>query len=155
MKPVFLSKDKLYLRYAHSSVRLDFVILLTVDILYAKDVIQLGHRGILVCLVHIKPFFLPVDTQHTQCPCRFFLLETEALWSQNHDTEILLCNAASRVDYAMTWHRAGYDRCGIQTLATQMCFPPTAIFRSSQPSYWSLSCDYGLHCSHEFMCEQQ
>ena len=28
-----------------------------------------------VCVLHIKPFFLPVDIQHTQCPCRFFLLE--------------------------------------------------------------------------------
>ena len=25
-----------------------------------------------VCVLHIKPFFLPVDTQHSQCPCRFF-----------------------------------------------------------------------------------
>ena len=25
--------------------------------------------------VHIKPFFLPVDIQHTQCPCRFFIRE--------------------------------------------------------------------------------
>ena len=28
-----------------------------------------------VCVLHIKPFFLPVDIQHTQCSCRFFLLE--------------------------------------------------------------------------------
>ena len=25
-----------------------------------------------VCVLHIKPFFLPVDIQHNQCPCRFF-----------------------------------------------------------------------------------
>ena len=28
-----------------------------------------------VCVPHVKPFLLPVDIQHTQCPCRFFLLE--------------------------------------------------------------------------------
>ena len=28
-----------------------------------------------VWVLHIKPFFQPVDIQHTQCPCRFFLLE--------------------------------------------------------------------------------
>ena len=51
---------------------------------------------ICVCVLHIKPFFLPVDVQHTQCAWRFFLLEryqVQALWSQNHDTEILHCNA--------------------------------------------------------------
>ena len=25
-----------------------------------------------VCVLHIKPFFLPVGIQHNQCPCRFF-----------------------------------------------------------------------------------
>ena len=25
-----------------------------------------------VCVLHIKPFFLPVDIRHNQCPCRFF-----------------------------------------------------------------------------------
>ena len=25
-----------------------------------------------VCVLHIKPFFLPIDIQHNQCPCRFF-----------------------------------------------------------------------------------
>ena len=27
-----------------------------------------------VCLC-LKPFLLPIDIQHTQCPCRFLLLE--------------------------------------------------------------------------------
>ena len=27
--------------------------------------------GVRVCVLHIKPFFLPVDIQHNQCPCRF------------------------------------------------------------------------------------
>ena len=31
--------------------------------------------------VHIKPFFLPVDIHHTQCPCRSFLLELHTLAS--------------------------------------------------------------------------
>ena len=41
-----------------------------------------------VFVLHIKPFLLPVDMQHTQCPCRFFLLwiEIQALWSQNHNS---------------------------------------------------------------------
>ena len=26
----------------------------------------------IVCVLHVKPFFLPVDIQYTQCPCRFF-----------------------------------------------------------------------------------
>ena len=28
-----------------------------------------------VCVLPTKPFFLPVDIRHTQCPCRFVLLE--------------------------------------------------------------------------------
>ena len=28
-----------------------------------------------MCVLHIKPSFLPVDIQHTQCPCRFFILK--------------------------------------------------------------------------------
>ena len=43
-------------------------------------------------------------------PSSVLLLEIQALWSQNHDTEILHCNAVSRVDNAMTCHRTGYDR---------------------------------------------
>ena len=45
-----------------------------------------------------------------KCPCRFFLLEVQALWSQNHNTEILHCYAVSGVDNAMNCHRTGYDR---------------------------------------------
>ena len=43
--------------------------------------------------------------------------EIQALWSENHDTEILHCNAVSRVDNAMSCHRTGYDRYDIQMLA--------------------------------------
>ena len=50
-----------------------------------------------VCVLHIKPVFLPVDIQHTQYPWRFFLLERykQTLWSQNHDAEMLHCNAVT------------------------------------------------------------
>ena len=70
------------------------------------------------CVVHIEPFFPPVDIQHTQCPCSSFHL----LLPSNRDAssvvtkprhkpvaEILDCNAVSRVDNAMTFHRTGYD----------------------------------------------
>ena len=45
--------------------------------------------------------------------------EIQALWSQNHDTEIRHCNGCSRVDNAMTCHRTGYDTY-TQKLAIQM-----------------------------------
>ena len=57
-------------------------------------------------VLHIKPFILPVDIHHTQCPFRFFLLEIQALWSQNHDTGILHTTVVSRVDYGMTCRRS-------------------------------------------------
>ena len=59
-----------------------------------------GWIGESVCVLYIKPFFPPVDIQHNQCPCRFFPLlirDIQALWSQNHDTEILHCDAVNRV----------------------------------------------------------
>ena len=41
------------------------------------------------------------STPSVAAPCRFFLYgEIQALWSQNHDTEILHCNAVSRLDNA-------------------------------------------------------
>ena len=49
-------------------------------------------------------------------PSFILIREIQALWSQNHDTEILRCNAVIRVDNAMTGHLAGYDRHGIQML---------------------------------------
>ena len=34
-----------------------------------------------VCVLHIKPFFLPVDTHHDRCPCRFINpREIRAMW---------------------------------------------------------------------------
>ena len=32
-----------------------------------------------MCVVHIQPFFLLVDIQHTQCPRSFFILERHKL----------------------------------------------------------------------------
>ena len=56
-----------------------------------------------VRVLHIEPFFLPVDTQHTQLSAPILpLREILALWSQNHGTQILHCNAVSRADNAMT-----------------------------------------------------
>ena len=46
--------------------------------------------------------------------------EIQALWSENHDTEILHCNAVSSVDNEMTCHFTGYDRYDIQMPAIQM-----------------------------------
>ena len=54
-----------------------------------------------VRVLHIKPLFLLVDIEHTQCPRRLFLLEGFKHWSQDHDPEILHCNAVSRVDNAV------------------------------------------------------
>ena len=43
-----------------------------------------------VGVLHIKPFFLPVDAQSNQCPRRSFNPEeVQALWSQNYATETL------------------------------------------------------------------
>ena len=43
-----------------------------------------------VCVLYIKPPFLPVDIQHNQCPCRFYNPgELQVLCSQNYATEIL------------------------------------------------------------------
>ena len=66
----------------------------------------IGHSY--VCVLHIKPFFLPVNIRHTQCPCRFFLLEIQALWWKKHDrdTTSIDCNAVVRIDNAMTERRA-------------------------------------------------
>ncbi|MEP2595777.1 MAG: hypothetical protein ABJI92_18985, partial [Kangiellaceae bacterium] len=57
--------------------------------LFAKD----GH----VCVLHLKPSFLPVDIQHNQCPCRFFNpREIQVNWSQNYTIEILHCHVRSK-----------------------------------------------------------
>ena len=76
-----------------------------------------------VCVVHIKPFFLSVNIQHTQCPCRFFLLERYKLCGHKTTTQryyILTYLVVSRVDNGMTCRRTGYYRNGIPMLAIQM-----------------------------------
>ena len=58
-----------------------------------------------VCVLHIKLFFLPVDIQHTQCPCRFLLLERYRLCGHKTTTQryyIPGTNLVSRVDNGMT-----------------------------------------------------
>ena len=54
-----------------------------------------------VCVLHTKPFGLPVDIQHNnQCPCLFFSpREMQVMWPQNYATEILhwdVCSKQSR-----------------------------------------------------------
>ena len=74
-----------------------------------------------------QPVFLPVDIQHNQCPCRFFLLliEIQALWSQNHDTRDTTNNATSRVDNAMTDKNEKETNLRINKEIKQL--PPTPI----------------------------
>ena len=78
-----------------------------------------ASTAVCVCFI-IRPFFLPGDNQHIQCPCRFFSPRyIRALWSlQNHATEILevTCYAVGRGDNAMPCHRTGYDKHDIHIL---------------------------------------
>ena len=55
----------------------------------------IGLGGKHVCVLHVKPFFLPVDIQHKQCPCRFFNpviynREMQVMWSPNYATAEVL-----------------------------------------------------------------
>ena len=71
-----------------------------------------------VCVLHIKPLFLPVDIQHTHCACRFFgPREVQALCSQKYATEMIHCDVVSRVDKAMPYKRAEYGSHGIHILS--------------------------------------
>ena len=62
-----------------------------------------------MCVLHIKPFLLPVDIQHFVCPCRLSKNSREiqqAMWPRNYNsTEILHCYAVSRADDATPRHR--------------------------------------------------
>ena len=69
-----------------------------------------------MCALHIKLLFLLVDIQHSQCPRWFFVLEIQALWSQNYDTggngkTVVQCHAITRCVL-------GYDRRNMHTPAT-------------------------------------
>ena len=66
---------------------------------------------------------VPSTRRHPAHPVSVAILlprEIQALWSQNHDTEILHTNVVSRVGNGMTCRRTGYDTYGIQMLAIQM-----------------------------------
>ena len=63
-------------------------------------------------VLHIKPFFLPVDIHHPAHPVSvpFFLLERYKLCGHKITTsDMLHCIDVSRVVNAMTCHRTGYD----------------------------------------------
>ena len=68
----------------------------------------------------ISRSFHPSTIQHTQYSSvradSSSRRETSPRGSQNHDKEILHCNAVSRVDKAMTCHSTRYDRYDVQML---------------------------------------
>ena len=43
----------------------------TTSVFVCTVTVRSAHQDVCVCVLHIKPFFLPVDIQHNQCPCRF------------------------------------------------------------------------------------
>ena len=47
------------------------------DIITPSEVTDADRHD--VCVLHIKPFFLPFETQCIQCPYRFFLLESRGV----------------------------------------------------------------------------
>ena len=77
-----------------------------------------------VCVLHIKPFFLPVDFQHNQCPCRFFNPRRDAssvvTKLRHRDTTLPRTRYAvsTAVGNAITCHHSinRYDRHGIHIL---------------------------------------
>ena len=75
-----------------------------------------------MCVLHIKPFFLPIGIQHNQCPCRFFNPgEMQAPWSQNYATQryLVVTYAVSEVNNAMpamSSHWIRYDSHDIHIL---------------------------------------
>ena len=78
-------------------------------------------------LFEVCVLFVPVNIQHTPCPCWFFILfmeiQKKGPWSPNYDTDVLLIHgkAVKSVDNAKPCHRiTGYDRHSIRTLWTQI-----------------------------------
>ena len=64
-----------------------------------------------VWVFHLKPFVLPIDIQHNQCPCpilQSYNREMQVPWRQTYAAEIPHCFAVSRVDNAMPCHRTGF-----------------------------------------------
>ena len=75
----------------------------------------------MVCVLCIQPFLC--TRRHPAYPVSVLTFrprEILALWSQNHDTEIIHRNAVKGVDNAMPCHRTGYDRHNIRSPATQI-----------------------------------
>ena len=57
-----------------------------------------------VCVLHIKPFFLPVDIQHNQCPWRFFHLRSDT------------CSGVTKLRHRdITLPRTGYLVCSMHS----------------------------------------
>ena len=94
-----------------------------------------------VCVVHIKPFFLPVDIQHTQCPCRFFLLEWYKLCGHKKNTTQRYYIVMQWAEETTQWHREQRKqkqsntrgcavRCGGSHVLTSLLIEPS-------PSPWS------------------
>ena len=76
---------------------------------YGQGVPVFGYspkkKTVNVCVLHIE---------HTQCPCRFLILEIQALWSRNYDTGRYVVDSSG----AMPCYCAqGYDRHHIHTPA--------------------------------------
>ena len=86
-----------------------------------------------LCVLHIKPFFLLVDIRHTQCPPCFFILER----------------------YKRCGHKTTTQAATLYQVDSSGTMPCHNITYASYPDYWSLSCDHGLRCSDELMWQQQ
>ena len=79
--------------------------------------------SVCVCVFFIKPFFLPVDIQHNQCPCRFF--------NPRRDTSSVV---ASNKHYERKPHT--YDRCRSDTsrgIDTKRVGQRTAVIGTDAP----------------------
>ena len=70
---------------------------------------DLPHTG--VCVLPIEPYFLPVDIELTQCPCRFFLLERFNLCGHKTTTQRYYI-AMQSAEYTMHWPAMVLDTTG-------------------------------------------
>ena len=60
---------------------------------------QSSSTSVRVCVLHIEPFFLPVDIQHNQCPCRFF--------NPGRDASSVVINLRHRYNIYIYIYRSG------------------------------------------------
>ena len=85
------------------------------------------HGLVCVCVLHIKPFFLPVDIQHNRCPCGFY--KKQVMWSQSCATEILRCHVpgmqllSTAVANAMSCHQLPFPSLPRQRMLRGMPYP--------------------------------